>query len=337
MLAPFSRGLAAALFTCLLALPCVRAQTLPQADCPPAAQPPTPQQVEAGIRQARDRGMLWKLERDGRTSWLFGTLHVGRMEWVFPGPALRSALLSSRRLALELDISDPGIIRRLGRLPADVPMPQVPVALRRRLDAQAEAACVDPAALARMHPVLEATNYTLLAARRQNLDPVWGQEWMLAGFAHRAQLPIVSLERPDAQLRAMLPRSRRAALAMTGSILDQLESGQASSLMARLADAWERGDLAELASYEQWCACADTEAERAAMRALLDDRNPPLADAIAAWHGHGELFAAVGALHMVGARGLPLLLQARGFTVERVHLDAVPEAAPAATASASAP
>lgn len=341
---PRLRVLASALavraFACLipglLALPPAHADAAPRADCPPAAQPLTPQQIESGIRQARDRGVLWKLERDGRTSWLFGTLHVGRVEWVFPGPALKAALLSSRRVALELDISDPQVIQRLGRLPAGVRMPAVPPALRKRLDAQAAAACVDPALLARQHPVLEATNYTLLAARRQNLDPVWGQEWMLAGFAHHAQLPIVSLEKPDAQLRAMLPRSRQAALAMTDSILEQLETGLAASLMARLADAWERGDLDELSRYEQWCACADSPAERAAMRALLDERNPALADGIATWHGRGELFAAVGALHMVGARGLPLLLQARGFTVERIHLDAPPAVASAAAAPTAA-
>lgn len=335
---PLPRALTAALITsviaCLLALPCAHADTPPRADCPPVARPLTPQQAEAGIRQARDRGVLWKLERDGRTSWLFGTLHIGRMEWVFPGPALKAALLSSQRMALELDVSDPEVIRRLGSLPAGVPMPAVPAALRKRLDVQAAAACVDPAALARLHPVLEATNYTLLAARRQELDPVWGQEWMLADFARRTRLPIVSLERPEAQLRAMLPRSRRAALAMTGSILEQLESGLASSLMGRLADAWERGDLAELASYEQWCECADTEAERAAMRALLDERNPALADGIAALHARGPVFAAVGALHMVGPQGLPQLLQARGFTLERVEF--AREAAPA-TAAASAP
>ena len=52
---------------------------------------------------------------------------------------------------------------------------------------------------------------------------------------------------------------------------------------------------------------------------LNDARNPAMAERIAALHGEGRrVFAAVGALHMTGAQGLPRLLRERGFTVERV-------------------
>ena len=52
---------------------------------------------------------------------------------------------------------------------------------------------------------------------------------------------------------------------------------------------------------------------------MLDDRNPGLADGIDRLHREGRrVFAAVGALHMAGPRGLLRLLAARGFTVERL-------------------
>ena len=55
------------------------------------------------------------------------------------------------------------------------------------------------------------------------------------------------------------------------------------------------------------------------MRKLNDDRNAPLADGIENQHRLGKrVFAAVGALHMTGPQGLPLLLAQRGFKVERV-------------------
>jgi hypothetical protein len=57
------------------------------------------------------------------------------------------------------------------------------------------------------------------------------------------------------------------------------------------------------------------------MQTLNDDRNPALADGIEALHRDGRgVFAAVGALHMTGAKALPTLLQQRGFTVRRVAL-----------------
>jgi uncharacterized protein YbaP (TraB family) len=51
---------------------------------------------------------------------------------------------------------------------------------------------------------------------------------------------------------------------------------------------------------------------------LLDGRNPGLADAIERLHADGSVFAAVGALHIVGPQGLPALLKARGFAVTRM-------------------
>jgi uncharacterized protein len=56
------------------------------------------------------------------------------------------------------------------------------------------------------------------------------------------------------------------------------------------------------------------------MKKMLDDRNGPLAEAIDILHLRGKpVFAAVGALHMVGAMGLPALLSNKGYTVTRVE------------------
>ena len=77
----------------------------PSARQPPPA--PTAEQWQAAQREARDVGLLWRLSKDGRDSWLFGTLHVGKLAWSAPGPALRQALARSDVLALEIDPTDP--------------------------------------------------------------------------------------------------------------------------------------------------------------------------------------------------------------------------------------
>jgi uncharacterized protein YbaP (TraB family) len=57
----------------------------------------------ASRAQARDRGFLWRVTRDGHSSYLYGTLHVGRDTWLAAGPAMASALQNASTLALELD------------------------------------------------------------------------------------------------------------------------------------------------------------------------------------------------------------------------------------------
>lgn len=137
--------------------------------------------------------------------------------------------------------------------------------------------------------------------------------------ARAERLPIVSLESLKLQLDLLLAPSDAEAARMVSEILAQLKKPQTRLGQARLMAAWERGDLAELAGYQDWCDCVHTARERAAMEKLLDERNPGLADGIERLHAGGQrVFAAVGALHMTGPMALPRLMAARGFTVERL-------------------
>lgn len=297
------------------------AQTAPAA-CPPQVQPPTAEQVQAAQQKARDRGALWKLTRDGRTSFLFGTIHVGKLDWAMPGPQLREALRTTDVVALEIDPTDAAMMARVAR-PAAVGAPSaISDAHKRRLARGLDAAClpreVRPA-IDSQHPIMQTLTLAVLEARWEGLDAVYAQEFVLAGFARAAARRIVSLETPETQLDALMPKTDAELQQAVGSALDQLEKGSARRTIARLAAAWERGDLDDLAAYERWCDCVLDDHDRRQMARLLDDRNPALADRIEALHRDGaRVFAGVGALHMVGPKALPALLRAKGFQVERV-------------------
>jgi len=286
----------------------------PAAPCPPAAPQPSLAQLQAA--KAQDRGLLWRLQRDGRTSYLYGTLHVGRAEWVSPGPRVAAALAGSAVLALEIDPGDAGVQRDLAA--ADPTAAPLPAALQARLARQITAACLPEAAFSAMHPAMQAAVLAMLEARWVGLDPGYAQEQALARGARADGRRVVSLESVALQKKVLVP-DEAAGLALIEQALEQLESGQGRSVMTRLARAWEHGDLATLEDYPRWCDCVRNDEERAAMRALNDDRNPALAERIEALHREGKpVFAAVGALHMTGPAGLPRLLAARGFRVERV-------------------
>ena len=105
--------------------------------------------------------------------------------------------------------------------------------------------------------------------------------------------------------------------------LRQLESGIASQKLGLIARVWADGRIHLLESLPDWCDCMANAAERADYDRMVYGRNPGLAREVARQIRSGRsVFAAVGALHMVGTRGLPALLAAQGFKVQRVEFPA---------------
>ena len=273
------------------------------------------------MRNAPDRGFLWRMEKDSRVSYLFGTMHVAKFEWMFPGPAVHRALMASDTVALELDMLDPQVQRRLGEVmtKAGASPPSDDVAAR--LKRQAQAACVDAAALARLNPLLQVMTLSLLAARHEGLDPQYGIDLFLAGFARAAGKSVVSLETPEAQMQTLLEGDAAQTEALLLQGLADLEAQLLAPRLMRIAQVWADADHARLASYAQWCECLETAADQDFLTRLLDARNPALAARIEQLHASSRgVFAAVGSLHMTGPASLPTLLRERGFHVERIEL-----------------
>ena len=299
-----------------------RAATTPPADCPPVAHQPSAAELTQAAQRARDHGFLWRLQKDGRVSWLYGTIHVGKLEWAFPGPQVAAALREAKALALELDIGNAAVQQQLAAAQARLDargVPALPGALAERLARQVALACLSPALMAEQPPLLQAVTLSVLAARRDGLDPAYAQEFSLAGFVRAQGGRVHSLEDAAGQLEALTGGGAAEQLAQLRQTLEQLENGLARATLVKLALAWADGDLDTIAAYDQWCDCAKDAAERAFLARLNDDRNPALADRIAALHAGGTpVFAAVGALHMTGARALPLLMREKGYQVERI-------------------
>lgn len=296
------------------------AASAPARDCPPVAQDPTQAQLPGLIERARDRGMLWKISKDGRSGYLYGTLHVGRMEWLFPGPTTAEALRSTDTVALELDPEDADTMQRLNAYLDKLGPLKLPAPLQARLARQRAEACVDNPAFLKLHPVMQAVVLNILAGRRDGLDPAYAQEGVLAGLAHGGDRPLVALETPEQQLAVVVPKTAAEQVALVDSSLKTLEDGKARPLVVKLSTLWEQGDLAQLERYADWCDCLPTPQDHEHLRQLIDGRNPGMADRIEALHAQGRtLFVAVGALHMTGPQALPRLLAERGWKVERVE------------------
>lgn len=277
--------------------------------------------VQNGVRNARDHGFMWRISKDGHTSYLYGTMHVGKPDWAFPGPNMTRALRATDTVALELDMSDAGIRRDMAKGMALLHPLSLPASLEKRMRQQADAACVPYASLAKLSPEFQITILTMMAGRWDGLDASYAIDSVLAGLGHGAKKYVVSLETPEAQLRLLQMKDAQGTITFVRESLDELETERSRNLLKRISRMWADADHAGMEHYSEWCDCLNTENERELMKRILDERNPALADSIDTLHASGKrVFAAVGSLHMFGPSGLPLLMSKRGYRVERVEL-----------------
>jgi uncharacterized protein YbaP (TraB family) len=314
---------AAAALVLTISVQSLRAEAAGQVGaCPPAARAPTADQVQAGIRNARDRGFLWRIGKGGHSSYLYGTMHIARQDWIYPGENLQRALAASDRIALEVDPLAADIRERIGAGRAtsnDTPLPEP---LARRMRIQAERACVPPEALNGMLPEMQIMTLEVLASRADGFFVDYASEAVLSGLARALSKPVVSLETPELQMKLFRIDDAQDRVALVEKSLAHLESDRSRALTRRMAEVWAGGRLDELQRLREWCECVDSEAEQRHLRRMLELRNPGLADGVAALHEAGHtVFAAVGSLHMIdtmGVLGLPTVLAQRGYQVEFV-------------------
>lgn len=298
------------------------AQSPAPADCPPQASMPSAEERAKASEQARDRGFLWRVSKGGKSSYLYGTIHLARREWMFPGPQVSAALKASQVVALELDITDTALMQRLqaGLAPKPgEPGAKLPDDLAKRLRAQLRVACAPNEMLTAMSPEMVGALLVMMSARRDGLDANYGIDPALAHLARRQNKTVVSLETPELQLKLMRSQSASDLRESLEKVLSDLEQDRTRPLLLRVAQVWAEGSDDELERYREWCDCAKTELELATLKAMLDDRNPAMAARIDALHGGGQtVFAAVGSLHLFGPQALPALMAQRGYRVERI-------------------
>lgn len=287
------------------------------ASCPPQASPPTRELLQAAQQQAADRGLLWRISRGGRDSFLYGTMHAGRAEWLTLGPQTDAALARTGVLALEVNVMDPAVQVAL-RDATKGPPRRLPAELMQSLRDAWAVECLADKDLQAGPTEFQVAQLAVAQAQRQGLFPLYGAESALLMRSLRTERPVVGLETVETQLATLLARSDDEAEAMVREALESWRHPRAVQILDRLTRAWALGDQQDLESYAAWCECLATPSDRESFARVVDGRNPGMADAIEQIHANESVFAAVGALHLVGPKGLPALLQARGFTVKRV-------------------
>lgn len=297
-----------------LSLPAL-AQTQPQStgsNCPPPLMSLEQQMAHINDVPAKNAGFLWRVEKDGRTSWLYGTMHLNHIDYAKPGPQIMMGMRSSDVLAVEINPYEPQT------LPASMQQPELKLSssqLGKLSKAYAKDCLVFNAAS--ISPL--SSTVPLLNAQAQREALFWGYspDARLAQIAKRTSKPIVPLEILAQHVTALVPASQAEFDNAFDSTLNAVESGEIQTELVQLNKAWQQNDWQAIVKLEQEMT---THQPAFAIR-LLDQRNVLMADKIDVMHQDGKrVFVAVGAMHMAGKTALPKLLQDKGYAVAYIPL-----------------
>lgn len=275
--------------------------------CPPEPMPLEHQMAYVEKSTSKNSGFLWRIEKNGYASWLYGTMHQMQIDYAKPGSQIMFGMRSSDVLAPEINFYTPQT--PVSTTHATYALSASHIERMKKLYSND---CVfgDPSKLF-LGPLFEAQ------AKRQFLYTGYGPDMRLMQIAKRTNKPIVPLESMAIQAKALSPQNQTQFEIQVEGSLTAIESGAHQAALARLAKAWQTNDLEHFIKLEAEISAKEPEF----MTRLNDERNLGMAEKIDAMHADGKrVFAAVGALHMVGRQGLPKLLREKGYTVHFVPL-----------------
>lgn len=253
---------------------------------------------------------LWQIEPPAAPapSYLFGTMHVRDGRAFGQWPRVREAIDACDTFATEflLDEAQAGWIFQATDLPSLADLHLSDPAFRKLAHSLQRALGVDLYALQHLPPLFIVN---LLSERMLQSDRAAALDATLYAYAREQGKPCYGLETFAEQLRILAripPRQQLKALKRFGATI----SNQRRQLQRNLAQ-YERADLAGLYRSVR----AQTGGYR---RLLLYDRNRHMSEALLALARDQTLFAAVGAGHLPGGKGMLRLLKQAGCRVSPV-------------------
>jgi uncharacterized protein YbaP (TraB family) len=290
----------------------------PDSSCPP---PPLPLQERIAYinnAPAKNAGFLWRIDKNGRASWLYGTFHLNHIDYAKPGPRVMMSFRDSDVLAVELNLLEPQNPQASAPSTTANPPPGVAFSAgqleRLRAAYKRDCIAVDPSTVP---PALATSSLLVSQAQRVGLFIGFSPDIRLVQIAKRNGKPVVALENMAQHIAALTPTTPTEATSSFESTMASFDSGATQLQLKQLHQAWQQNDWSAMVKLEQEMSASQPEFTNR----ILDERNVLMAQKIDAMHSEGKrVFVAVGSLHMAGKAALTQLMQDKGYTVTFVPL-----------------
>jgi uncharacterized protein YbaP (TraB family) len=278
------------------------------------ASPALAQARGATAARPDSRGLIWTVERDGKTSWLVGSLHLLPPE-AYPLPAaVEAAFQSAATLIEEADPDElktpeaaAELLKRAFFPPGQTLQASVAASTYKVIVERATRAGLPMDAVQRMRPWMAAVTLAALEMQSAGFDPALGIDRHFRDRAVAMKKPVQTLEGALEQVGMLesLGPALQDALVLESLQGASTEVSQVRTLMA----AWLAGDVSVLERL-----LVDTARDSPAIhQALFIDRNKRWVPKVEACLAAGRCMVVVGAGHLVGMDGLVDLLSRRGY------------------------
>jgi uncharacterized protein YbaP (TraB family) len=262
------------------------------------------------------RGFVWSVERDGRTSWLVGSLHVLTKDaYPLPG-SMDKAFEQAKTLMEETDVnelSSPdmiGIVATKGLFTNGQTLESVlPRDAYTRLAQRMTATGLPMEMVKMMRPWMVELTLSGLELQRAGFDPDLGIDVHYRRKAAQNGMALNMLETAAEQIDylAGLPLDVQVS-----QLQQTLTEGDAELREVReIAAAWRAGDTAAI----ERLLLKGMKESPAYYQSLVVDRNRRWIPRIESCFSTGSCFVVVGAAHMVGSDGLIAMLKQKGYRI----------------------
>jgi uncharacterized protein len=282
-----------------------------RSECQPLPEVVTPPADAATIPYAQ--GLLFEIEGEQITSsYIFGTMHVADPDIVNLPKEVNDAFARSQSFVMEALFDE----KSVAELMHSMVIEQGPT-LDRSLTPQMfdtlasllERYDLSRPVAARLQPW--AAFQTLSMPPQKGGTPL---DLVLMRRAQTARLPVQGLETLQEQTKVMSEMSRADQLSMLKEVICHYPIFQRETVEAKAA--YRDRQLGRLLTMTTQHVHEGDPTQRLLDR-LLWTRNVHMADRLAPLLTKGNVFIAIGALHLVGERGVLALLSTRGYRVSR--------------------
>jgi uncharacterized protein YbaP (TraB family) len=274
--------------------------------------------VSAPLGAQTGKTFMWKVEApNGASAYLLGSLHVLTQESYPLNSTINKAFTESKTLVEEIDLdeaSDPMLMMAAlskamltdGKTLDQLVAPDVFAELKRR----AEKAGLPMAAVQRMKPWLAAITLMAPTLEGAGFKPELGIDRHFFDRAKDAGMKRQALETIAYQLDRFDQLSPKLQEDLLKSTMEELDTTVSS--VKEMAQAWSFGNVAAI---EKMTLSALQESPELYQRLLTERNNNWIPHVENCLTQNAGCFIVVGAAHLVGKDGLPVLLAKKGLKV----------------------